>query len=167
MDFAYTAYTEDRKLVRGKVSANNEDAANELLAYGGYKVISLKSVVPLINKEKLLASFTRIKPAEIVMFSRQMALLLEAGTDIVASLDLLQEQIDNQTLRGIIAEVASDIRTGSSLSVALSKHPRAFSPMYYRAIAAGEQGGNLEVVLTQMAEHIGKGVATEKQIKGA
>lgn len=167
MDFAYTAYTEDRKLVRGKVSANNEDAANELLAYGGYKVISLKSVVPLINKEKLLASFTRIKSAEIVMFSRQMALLLEAGTDIVASLDLLQEQIDNQTLRGIIAEVASDIRTGSSLSVALSKHPRAFSPMYYRAIAAGEQGGNLEVVLTQMAEHIGKGVATEKQIKGA
>ena len=146
MDFAYTAYTEDRKLVRGKVSANNEDAANELLAYGGYKVVSLKSAVPLINREKLLARFHRIRPAEIVMFSRQLALLLEAGTDIVTSLDLLQDQLDNQTLRGIVGEVASDIRSGNSLSASLSKHPRAFSQMYHRTIAAGEQGGNLEAV---------------------
>jgi len=167
MDFVYTAYTEDRKLVRGKVSATNEEGANELLAYGGYKVISLKSVVPLINKEKLLASFYRIKPTEIIMFSRQLALLLEAGTDIVTSLDLLQEQIDNQTLRRIVGEVASDIRSGSSLSASLSKHPHAFSQMYHRTIAAGEQGGNLEVVLRQMAEHMEKGATTEKQIKGA
>jgi type IV pilus assembly protein PilC len=101
------------------------------------------------------------------MFSRQLALLLESGTDIVTSLDLLQDQIANQTLRKIIGEVASDIRGGNSLSVALSKHPRAFSPMYHRAITAGEQGGNLEVVLRQMADNIEKGVSTQKQIKGA
>jgi type IV pilus assembly protein PilC len=51
--------------------------------------------------------------------------------------------------------------------MALSKHPRAFSQMYHRAIAAGEQGGNLEMVLRQMADHIEKGVVTEKKIKGA
>jgi type IV pilus assembly protein PilC len=82
-------------------------------------------------------------------------------------LDLLQEQTDNQTLGKIIAEVASDIRGGSSLSVALSKHPRAFSAMYYRAIAAGEQGGKLEIVLRQMASHIEKSMTTEKQIRNA
>jgi type IV pilus assembly protein PilC len=137
------------------------------LGYGGYRVVSLKSVTPLINKEKLMARFTRIKPQEIVMFSRQMALLLESGTDIATSLDLLQEQTDNQTLSKIIGEVASDIRGGSSLSVALSKHPRAFSSMYYRAISAGEQGGKLEVVLRQMASHIEKSMGTEKQIRNA
>jgi type IV pilus assembly protein PilC len=167
MDFAYVAYTEDKRLVRGKVTATNEDAATELLTYGGYRVVSLKSAMSLINKEKLLSLFHRIKPQEIVMFSRQLALLLESGTDIVTSFDLLQEQIDNQTLRGIIGQVASDIRSGTSLSVALSKHPRAFSEMYYRTIAAGEQGGNLEIVLRQMAEHIEKGVNIEKKIKGA
>lgn len=167
MDFAYLAYTEDKRLVKGRVSATNEEAATELLSYGGYRVLSLKTVVPFLNKEKLLARFTRIKPAEIIMFSRQLALLLESGTDIVTSLDLLEEQTDNQTLKRIIGEVASDIRAGSALSIALSKHPRAFSPMYYRSIAAGEQGGNLEVVLRQMATHIEKGVATEKQIRGA
>jgi len=167
MDFAYTAYSEDKKLVKGRVSATTEEAASELLSYGGYRIVSLKSVTPLINKEKLLASFSRIKPQEILMFSRQLALLLEAGTDIVTSLDLLQEQMTSQTLRKMIAEVASDIRGGSSLSTALSKHPRAFSQMYYRAISAGEQGGNLEVVLRQMADYIEKAVITQKQIKGA
>jgi type IV pilus assembly protein PilC len=167
MDFAYTAYTEDKKLVRGKVSAPTEEAASELLGYGGYRVVSLKSAMPLINKEKLLAQFSQIKPLEIVMFSRQLALLLESGTDIVTALDLLQDQIDNQTLASIVAEVASDIRGGSSLSKALSKHPRAFSKMYYQSISAGEQGGNLEVVLRQMADYMEKSVVTQKQIKGA
>jgi len=167
MDFAYTAYTEDKKLVQGKVSAISEEAASELLGYGGYRVVTLKKVVPLFNKEKLLASFSRIKPAEVIMFSRQLALLLESGTDIVTSLDLLQDQITSQTLRNIVGEVASDIRGGSSLSMALDKHPQAFSPMYSQAIAAGEQGGNLEVVLRQMADYIERGAVTQKRIKGA
>jgi len=167
MDFVYTAYTEDRKIVKGKVSSISEEAATELLGYGGYRVINLKKVVPLFDTEKLLARFSRIKPPEIVMFSRQLALLLESGTDIVTSLDLLQDQIANQTLRRIISEVASDIRGGSPLSKALSKHPRAFSPMYSQAIAAGEQGGNLEVVLRQMADYLERGATTEKKLKGA
>jgi type IV pilus assembly protein PilC len=167
MDFAYTAYTEDKRLVKGKVSATSEEAANELLAYGGYRVVSLKTTLPLINKEKLLSRFSQIKPVEIIMFSRQLALLLESGTDIVTALDLLQNQISNPTLKKIVGEISSDIRGGTSLSAALSKHPRAFSSMYYRAIAAGEQGGNLEVVLRQMAEYIEKGVGTQKQIKSA
>jgi type IV pilus assembly protein PilC len=167
MDFAYTAYTEDKRLVKGRVSALSEEAATELLSYGGYRVVSLKTSLPLINKEKLLARFSRIKPAEIVMFSRQLALLLESGTDIVTALDLLQNQITNQTLKKIIGEVSSDIRGGSSLSKALGKHPRAFSAMYSQSIAAGEQGGNLEVVLKQMADYIERGVTTEKRIKGA
>jgi type IV pilus assembly protein PilC len=153
--------------VKGKVSATTEEAASQLLSYGGYRVISLKAVGSLFNKEKLLAGFSRVKPQEIVMFSRQLALLLEAGTDIVTSLDLLKEQVTSETLRNIITEIASDIRGGSSLSAALSKHPRAFSEMYYRAIAAGEQGGNLEVVLRQMADYTEKAVVTQKQIKGA
>jgi len=167
MDYAYVAYTEDRRLVKGKLSATNEEAATNLLSYGGYQVVNLKKIVPFFNTAKLVAAFARVKPREIIMFSRQLALLLEAGTDIVTSLDLLQSQITNRTLKKILGEIAADIRGGSSLSAALSKHPRAFSPVYHRAMAAGEQGGNLEVVLRQMADYIERGVNTEKKIKGA
>ena len=167
MDFAYTAYTEDRRLVKGKVSARDEEAATQLLGYGGYRVVTLKKAVSLFDKEKLLSRFSRVKPQEIVMFSRQLALLLESGTDIATALDLLQAQTDDETFSKTIGEVASDIRSGTSLAVALSKHPRAFSSMYYRAVAAGEQGGKLEIVLRQMASHIEKSITTEKQIRNA
>jgi len=167
MDYAYVAYTEDRRLVKGKLSAISEDAATNLLSYGGYQVVSLKKIVPFFKTEKLVAVFSRVKPREIIMFSRQLALLLESGTDIVTSLELLQSQITNRTLKKILGAVASDIRGGASLSAALSKHPRAFSPIYHRAIAAGEQGGNLEIVLRQMADHIERAVNTEKKIKNA
>jgi len=101
------------------------------------------------------------------MFSRQLALLLESGTDIVASLEILQAQITNRTLRRVIGEIAADIRGGSSLSFALSKHPHIFSPIYSRAMSAGERGGNLEVVLRQMANYIERGATTEKRVKNA
>jgi type IV pilus assembly protein PilC len=168
MDFNYVAYAEeDKTLIRGKVSASSEEAAAELLSYGGYRLVSLRLIRPLFDIERLRAYFAKIKPAEVIMLSRQLALLLESGTDIVTSLDLLQSQVTNQALRKVINEVAADIRGGSALSMALSKHPQAFSPMYHRAIAAGEQGGNMEVVLRQMADYMERGVVTQKKIKGA
>ena len=167
MEFHYTAYTEDKRLVKGKLLATSEEAAVDLLSYGGYQVVSLKSFTPFFNMEKLAARFSRIKQREIIMFSRQLALLLESGTDIVASLELIQSQITNRTLKRVIGEVASDIRGGSSLSAALSKHPQTFPEIYYRTIAAGEQGGNLEIVLRQMADYLERVVTTEKKIKNA
>lgn len=167
MQYAYVAYTEDRKLVKGKLSATGEEAAANLLSYGGYQVVNLKQVVPFFNTEKLAAAFSKIKPREIIMFSRQFALLLEAGTDIVTSLELIQSQVTNRMLKKIVGNVATDIRSGTSLSAALSRHPRAFSSMYHRAISAGEQGGNLEVVLRQMADYMERAVNTEKKVKNA
>lgn len=167
MDYQYVAYTEDKRLVKGRLSATSEEAAVNLLSYGGYQAVSLKAVTPFFNMEKLVAQFSRIKPREIIMFSRQLALLLESGTDIVTSLELLQSQVTNRTLQGVIGEVAADIRGGSSLSSALGKHPRAFPELYHRTISAGEQGGNLEIVLRQMADYLERGATTEKRIKNA
>jgi type IV pilus assembly protein PilC len=167
MEYSYVAYNRERRLVKGKLSANNEEAATNLLSYGGYQVLSLKQIVPFFNVGGLATGLSRVRPTEIIMFSRQLALLLESGTDIVTSLELLQNQTTSQTLKTVIGAVVSDIRGGSSLSAALSKHPRAFSQLYHRAISAGEQGGNLEEVLRQMANHIERATVTEKKIRGA
>lgn len=167
MDFSYVAYGKDKKLVKGKLAATNQTAAAKLLNYGGYQVISIKPITSLINTKRLAEYFTQVNPKEVSMFSRQLALLLESGTDIVASLELLQDQVTNRILRRVIGEVVSDIRGGSSLSAALRKHPKVFSQMYSRALAAGERGGNLEVVLRQMSEFIERRSLTEKRIKSA
>jgi type IV pilus assembly protein PilC len=167
MEFQYIAYNTDKKLVKGKLSATNEEAAANLLNYGGYQLVSLRTVTRFLNLGNFPGRVSRIKQKEIVMFSRQLALLLESGTDIVTALELLQAQATNRSLRSVVGQVAADIRGGTSLSNAMSKHPRAFPEIYHRTIAAGEQGGNLEVVLRQMADHLERSVLTEKKVKGA
>jgi type IV pilus assembly protein PilC len=168
MEFAYVAYTEENRVVKGRISAADNETAMNLLDYGGYNVISLKpTVTGFLRSVKLGASISRIKPKEIVMFSRQLALLLESGTDIVKSLELLQEQLTNQTLKKAIGQVATDIRGGSSLSDSMAKHPRVFSRVYCQAVSGGEHAGNLEIVLRQMADYIERVAVAEKKIKSA
>lgn len=167
MDFQYLGYTQNRKLVKGKVTASGEEAALDLLSYSGYKVLNLKQVTPFFNAEKLSSAFWKINPSEMVMFSRQLALLVEAGSDIVSALELLRGQITNRKLRNIVAEVTTDIRGGLRLSQALEKHPKAFSPLYCRTMAVSEETGNLESGLRHMADYIEKQATSGKKIHSA
>jgi len=167
MDYHYVGCTEDNRIVDGKLSAASEAAAADMLAYGGYRVLSLKEVVPFFQPGKLTSGLFPIQPTEIVMFSRQLALLLEAGTDVMTSLELLQTQTTNRSLKKIIANVVSDVRGGRPLSEALGKHPRAFPQMYHRLVSVGEQTGNLEVVLRRAADYIERTAITRKSVKNA
>jgi len=167
MVYQYVAYNESGEVVRGRLPAPNEEAATDLLGYAGYKAISLKPQVPFLNLDKLLANLFRVKPSEIILLYRQLAILLESGTDIVASLELLQEQTVNHTLKRVLGEVISDLRKGNQLSIALGKHPQVFSSIYCRLLSVGEQSGDLETVLNQVADYMEREIATAKETKSA
>lgn len=167
MDFEYLAYTKERQLLKGKISAASEEAAINTLNYSDLRVMSLKTVTPFFNLGKLTDAFTTIKPKEVVMFSRQLALLLESGTNLVAALELLQAQIANRGLRKMVNEIITDVRGGAKLSQAMSKHPKAFSKLYSRTIAVGEETGNLEQVLRQMADYSEKQAGAASKVKSA
>jgi type IV pilus assembly protein PilC len=168
MEFTYIAYDKNRKLIRGKIAATNDTAAANMLGAGGYQILSLKQGgLAFLNSEKLNVSLGKVNPKEIIMFSRQMALLLSSGTDIVVALELLQSQVTDKEMKKRLGEVAADLRGGMSLSGAMHKHPRVFPSIYYRAIAAGEKSGNLGLVMRQMADYMEKRMITEKKIRGA
>jgi len=167
MNYQYVATSEDNRIMKGKLTAASEDAATDMLAYSGYRVLTLKEVTPFFNAEKLTSRFAAVKPTEIIMFTRQLALLLESGTDIVTSLELLQAQSTNRAFKKIIADVVSDVRGGSPLSEALSKHPRAFSTVYHRLVSVGEKSGGLETVLRRAADYIERIATTQKSVKNA
>jgi type IV pilus assembly protein PilC len=167
MEFSYVAYDKNRKLVKGKLSASNEGAAGNMLGSSGYQVLNLKGQTSFLNSEKLNMTLGNINPKEIIMFSRQMALLLRSGMDIVLSLELLQTQVANKELKKRLSDVAADIRGGSSLSNAMRKYPRVFPALYWRAISAGEKSGNMDTVMRQMADFMEKRMITEKKIRGA
>lgn len=167
MVYQYVAYNEKGEVVKGKLPAADEDAATDLLSYAGYRAISLKPFVPFLNLEKISASFFRVKQEEVILLYRQLAMLLESGIDIVASLELLQEQTTNRALKKVLGQVISDLRGGHQLSRALRKHPHAFSPVYCRLISVGEQSGDLESVLNQVADYMEKEITNAKETKSA
>ena len=167
MYYKYVAYNEQKQLVNGKVDAPNETVAQDMLTLSGLKTVSLKVAKPLLKIDMDKVRGTTVSKKEIIMFSKQLALMIESGFDIAASLDLLESQIANRGLKRVVTEITSDIRNGMKPSQAFAKHPVAFSGLYCRTIAVAEETGNLEKALRQMADHIEKNANSAKKVKGA
>lgn len=167
MIYQYVAYNESGKVIKGKLSARSEEVATELLGYVGYQAINLKRFVPFFSLDRLWPHLFPVKPAEIILVFRKLALLLESGMDIITSLELLRDQASNRTLKKAWGEVIADLRNGNQLSVALGKHPGVFPPIYCRLLGMGEQSGDLETVLRQIADYMEKEIAAAKNIKSA
>ena len=167
MIFKYVAYNEAGQIVKGKIPAVSEDAATELLGYAGYRAVSLKPYVPLFSLENLSANLFKVKPNDIVIIYRQLAILLESGNDISTSLEILKDQVDNPTLKKVLGEVISGVREGSPLSTVTGKYRDIFPSMHSRLMSVGEQSGNLEVVLLQMADDLEREITTAKETKNA
>ena len=167
MTYQYVAYNESGQIVKGKLSAASEEAATELLGYAGYRAVNLKLFVPFLNVDKLTAGLFRVNPNEIILFYRQLAMLLESGIDIIAALELLRLQAANRALKKVLGDVIADLRSGSQLSVALAKHAAVFPPIYCRLLGVGEQSGDLETVLNHLADYMEKEIATSKETKNA
>ena len=168
MDFNYLGYTETREIVKGTISAPSEETAAQRLIENGYRVISLKPVAYFMpNWRETFPALFRVKPEAIIMFFRQLALLLESGTNIVTSIDMLRAQTSDRNLKRVLGEAVSDLRIGNPLSAALAKHPESFPPICCRSLGVGEQTGSLETVLRQMADYMEKEITATKEIKNA
>ena len=166
MDYTYFGYTESRQLVKGKISASDEKSAADMLENVGYRVIQLKPVIPFAPTFGTIFQ-PKVKTAEMITFSRQLALLLESGVGIIQALDLLQAQTPDRNLRKILIQVVSDLRGGRTLSVAMAQHPRVFSTIYCKMIAVGEQTGALEEVLRSLADYAERESAAVAKVKQA
>ena len=167
MIYQYIACGESGDIVKGKITAGSEDVIADMMSYAGYRLINLRPFVPFLSLGNLTAQLFPIKPAETVLFYRQMALLLESGINIVTALELLQEQIANRTMKRVVAEMIADLRGGNQLSTAMSRHPEIFSTMACRTVGIGEQTGGLETMLRQVADYSEKELVTKKGVKGA
>jgi type IV pilus assembly protein PilC len=109
----------------------------------------------------------KISAAVIVTFSRQMALLLESGIDIVTSLEMLQSQTTNRKFKSVLGDLIVDIRKGDRLSEAIDKHTGVFPKVYVQSISVGEQAGGLETVLRQLADYTEKEDNASKSVRNA
>jgi len=109
----------------------------------------------------------RIKPKILMIFTRQLATLIDSGLPLLRGLTVLAKQEPNPVLRGTIGALADSVQSGSTFSEALAQHPRIFNKLYVNMVKAGELGGVLEVVLVRLAEYQEKAHKLKNKIVSA
>ncbi|MCD4781491.1 MAG: type II secretion system F family protein [Candidatus Omnitrophica bacterium] len=164
--FKYVAKDESARNVTGKISAENKAAVLDTLRKRKLTIISVTEV----KESSLGKSFfqrKKVKADEIVIFSRQLATMVEAGIPILQGLDALKDQTSHPYFSKVLTTVRDDIQHGSSLSAAFSKHPTVFDPLFVNMVKVGETGGVLSAVLDRISGYLEKTLKLVRKVKSA
>jgi type IV pilus assembly protein PilC len=168
MEFNYRAKQQSGELVEGKLEAPSEDRAVILLHQKDLVVLSLEPAKKgLLGGQDLLSMFNKPSKKDIVMFTRQMATLVDADVPLVEGLHTLARQIEKESFKKIISSVTSSIEGGASLSVALSEHGKVFSKFYISLVRTGEVSGKLQDTLSYLADYLERSAGLNSKIRGA
>lgn len=163
--FRYKAIKEDNKSIKGLVESKSEESAVELLKEKGYKIVYLKEKTKIDFKN--LTFLNRIKPKDVVIFSRQFSVLISASVALVDALKILVDQTENLKFKSIVAEMADEVDAGTRLSDALGKRPKIFTEFFVNVVRSGETSGKLDEVLNYLADELEKDYDMSSKIKGA
>lgn len=166
INFIYTAKdTASNKTVKSTVSAESERAAAKLLMS--------RNLVPLeITPESeaggpLAFIQNHVGTKERIVFTRQLATLINAGLPLAQSLHTVQEQTTNKKLKAIAQDIIASVEGGSNLADAFSKHPKVFSELFIALVAAGEVSGTLDKSLERISDQQEKDAEIASKVKGA
>lgn len=172
--YAYRALNKNGKEVFGIVQAESQALAiNDVRTLGLYPTHvreARKSDERRARKEKRGLNelyFGGVKNKEIVVMTRQLSTLIDAGLPLLRSLNVLIAQLKPCKLRDILREVSADIQSGSTFAEGLAKHPKQFDRLFVNMVRAGEVGGMLEVVLSRLAMFMERREALKRRVKGA
>ena len=153
-------------MTKGLVEANTVDSIAELLAERKLTVISLEENAKAAMQISI-PFFGNVKRKSVVIFSRQLSVMIAATVPVVQALRILVVQTEDKALKEVIADMANDIDGGMKLSSAFAKHPEVFSNFYVAMLRSGETSGRLEKVLNYLATQMEKDYDLVSRIKGA
>ncbi|MCX8072091.1 MAG: type II secretion system F family protein [Candidatus Binatia bacterium] len=121
-----------------------------------------------LDREITIPGFSdSVTTRDIVVFTRQLATMIDAGLPIVQCLDILAAQSPNKKLRNVVRQLKEEVEAGSTFTDALRKHPKLFDDLYTNMVAAGEVGGILDSILNRLAGYMEKAAKLKAKIKGA
>jgi type IV pilus assembly protein PilC len=164
--------------VKDEIEATSEEEAQQkikqmgyfvtkLTAMGGGKAKGKKKKATGYKKSKKTFVIGGVKSKHLVLFTRQFSVLQDAGLPVLRALRILEKQMRPSALKNALIDVVEDVESGSTLSEAFGKHPRAFDRLYVNMVKAGEAGGALEVILQRLAEFKEKSQSLKRKVIGA
>jgi type IV pilus assembly protein PilC len=170
MSTTYQYSVRDRagKLVSGSLTADNEAAVVQRLKAMGYAPLSVTASNAGLKKELTIPGLgNRVKMKELAIMSRQFATMINAGLSLLRALTILKEQTASKPLANVLNDVRNDVETGNALSAAFAKHPKVFPMLMINMTKAGEVGGFLDSVMTQVADNYEAEVKLRSKVKSA
>ncbi len=163
--FEYRVRDQAGKVVTGTLVAENEQLVVHRLREMGY--VPLKVGVQNLGMKREFNFRQKAKLKDLAVFSRQFATMVNSGLPILKALTILSEQTESKNLAHVVTEVRLDVERGSSLSAAMTKHPKAFNTLYTSMVRAGETGGVLDSVLLRLADNMEREVELRQRVKSA
>lgn len=167
--FDYQALTKEGKRTTGTLEAKDSKEIADVLAKQNMQMLSAKKSggFSLSSINNIQIGNTKPKLKDKVVFTRQLATMINAGVPLVRSLATLQNQTDNQAFQKTIGTITHDVEGGMAFADALEKHPDTFSPIYINMVRAGEAGGILDEILKKLALQQEKDASIRKKFKSA
>jgi len=157
------SYGEKRK---GKFEAYSEQAVHAHLKKIRITATSVKEA-PKDILESIPLFRPKVTGKDVVIFVRQLSVMVDAGLPLVQSLEILGKQQENPTFKKLLQEVRIDVESGATLADAMKKHPDVFDNLFCNMVEAGEVGGILDTILNRLAGFMEKSMALKKKVKGA
>ena len=167
--YEYQVRDRQGKVQTGQIEAQNEALVAKRLREMGLAPVAITEVkTGGLNTEIRIPGLSdRISLKDIAVMSRQLATMIASGLSLLRSLTILAEQTENKTLAGLVDRVRIDVESGTSLSAAMARHPKAFPPLMVNMVKAGEVGGFLDTVLESVAKNFESEVKLRSKIKSA
>ncbi len=165
--FRYSAIDPSGRTVAGSLEADSVEVVRAKLAELRYHILTIRESRSQANLKGFFNNLQRVKLKDLSVFSRQFATMIDAGLSVVKCLDILEKQSRNPKFKEVIGQVKHDVAGGSSLTEALSKHPRIFSNLFINMIRSAEMGGILDQVLARLATFLEKEQETRNKVKSA
>lgn len=164
--FNYTVKDREAHLVVGTLEAKDSRSVVRELKKRNLTVISVAEEKTeektIIRRHK-----AKIKSMDLVIFCRQLATLIDSGVSLVVGLNILYDQVANDYLKKIVANLRSDIEAGNSLSNSFAKYPEAFPDIFTNMVKAGESGGSLNEILERLADYLERTENVRRKIKSS
>jgi len=157
------SYGESRK---GKLDVPNEESVHSHLKKMRITPTKIKEA-PKDLFENVSFMQPKVTGKDIVIFTRQLSTMIDAGLPLVQSLNILANQQENPTFKRVLLEIKVDVETGKTFAEAMKKHPEIFDNLFCNMIDAGETGGILDTILGRLAGFMEKSMTLKKKVKGA
>ncbi|HOE66890.1 MAG TPA: type II secretion system F family protein [Candidatus Hydrogenedentes bacterium] len=162
--FTYVARTRDGKKEKGTQVADSRQAAVRMLQTRGLVPEKIQEVGAASRPK---GGGPRVKNAELLVFTRQLSTIVNAGLPLLQGLDILAEQMEDPRFAQAISELSAAVEGGQTFSESLTRYPRVFSDLYISMVRSGEASGNLDGVLMQLADYLESIEELKRRIRSA